>query len=128
MRLRSEKRQPGMRSHRRCGDCGVEFEDETGAEFRCEDCRPRLSLIARAVADAVRQKRRTIEQMQREARVLERVIREVERLVDDESERHGRHPREDVADLEASGREDDVDIGSAAAHRPSASNPGDDQG
>lgn len=84
-RVPSESRRPGMVSHRRCSSCGVELASD--ASERCEDCRPHLSLIAKAASAATRKAKQELAIRERECRELERLIRRAEQAINDDD--HG---------------------------------------
>jgi hypothetical protein len=70
---------PGMERRGRCVGCGGPLHSSDGE--RCAECRPQLSAKARAIGEARRAKEDDVAALEREARVLAKTIKNIERRV-----------------------------------------------
>lgn len=75
----SEARKPGQIICHRCVECRTVLHGD--AELRCEECRPRLSRMARLMGAATRKQREELLRAEQETRALQRFVNIMEREI-----------------------------------------------
>jgi hypothetical protein len=119
-------RRPGIVQIRRCLECGTEL---TATEKdRCTGCADTYDTYKHAVLEEAKIERMAKREKERTIRIMQIIIGRMQQRLEGRHAKHRRYQGKDADVMDAGGRGQDLGLGSTAAHRDRARDPGHPQG
>jgi hypothetical protein len=119
-------RRPGIVHVRRCVECGTELV--ASEKDRCAGCADNYDTYKHAVLEEAKIERLAKREKERTIKTMQIILGRMQKRLERHHAKHRRHQGEDAGAMDATGRGQDLGVGSATAHRTGAGDPGHPQG